>query len=489
MNFGHANQSYVNDEPDGTFHPFTLSEKDEFSEENVEKTEHQPESSLTMLFTITIPFFIAGFGMVGAGVLLDIVQDWDLYQNIHEIIILVPALLGLKGNLEMTLASRLSTQVNIGKIHDSKTIVSACFGNSVLIQLQSIIIGFLASFLAAIFEYAYTQSFTPSHLLILVTSSVATASLASLLLASIIMFIIIVSNKLNINPDNVATPIASSLGDLVTLAILSGVGTFLYANKTLIGIPIAIIVVYLLCIPVFAYICHKNEFVNETLYQGWVPIIVAMLISSGAGIILKSSVEIYPIVAIYQPVINGVGGNLVAIFASRLSTSIHRTSNRGEYPTWTPKSYLSYPYETFFGQNNPESKTVQILVLLILPGHVIFFFTLYLIKAEENDIVLTFSLVAFYLLIAFIQVIILFLICYWLVLLVWKLKKNPDNVCIPYLTALGDLLGVAFLLLAMHMVYLTGNESVRLETTREPFIDFNATSIISNATTAYEGLI
>jgi hypothetical protein len=58
------------------------------------------------------------------------------------------------------------------------------------------------------------------------------------------------------------------------------------------------------------------------------------------------------------------------------------------------------------------------------------------------------------------QVIILFLICYWLVLLAWKLKKNPDNVCIPYLTAMGDLLGVTFLLLAMHMVYLTGNKSV-----------------------------
>lgn len=77
-----------------------------------------------------------------------------------------------------------------------------------------------------------------------------------------------------------------------------------------------------------------------------------MLISSAAGIILKSSVEIYPIVAIYQPVINGVGGNLVAIFASRLSTSIHRTSTRGEYPSWTPKTLLNYPYETFFGKNS-----------------------------------------------------------------------------------------------------------------------------------------
>ncbi len=50
-------------------------------------------------------------GMVGAGILLNEVTDWDLYINITDIIVLVPALLGLKGNLEMTLAARMSTQV------------------------------------------------------------------------------------------------------------------------------------------------------------------------------------------------------------------------------------------------------------------------------------------------------------------------------------------------------------------------------------------
>ena len=38
-------------------------------------------------------------------------QHWEAFQHITEIFILVPALLGLKGNLEMTLASRLSTAV------------------------------------------------------------------------------------------------------------------------------------------------------------------------------------------------------------------------------------------------------------------------------------------------------------------------------------------------------------------------------------------
>lgn len=51
--------------------------------------------------------------MVLAGIVLDIVQHWSLFREVPETFILVPALLGLKGNLEMTLASRLSTQVSL----------------------------------------------------------------------------------------------------------------------------------------------------------------------------------------------------------------------------------------------------------------------------------------------------------------------------------------------------------------------------------------
>ena len=52
--------------------------------------------------------------MVLAGLLLDHVQHWKVFKEVPELFILVPALLGLKGNLEMTLASRLSTAANLG---------------------------------------------------------------------------------------------------------------------------------------------------------------------------------------------------------------------------------------------------------------------------------------------------------------------------------------------------------------------------------------
>lgn len=45
--------------------------------------------------------------------------------------------------------------------------------------------------------------------------------------------IVIHSRQLHINPDNVATPIAAALGDIVTLSILAGISSLLYPPKTI----------------------------------------------------------------------------------------------------------------------------------------------------------------------------------------------------------------------------------------------------------------
>lgn len=77
--------------------------------------------------------------------------------------------------------------------------------------------------------------------------------------------------------------------------------------------------------------------------------------------------------------------------------------------------------------------------------------------------------------------------CYYLVHLVWKLNKNPDNICIPLLTATGDFLGVSMLFLCFHLAYLAGNTS--LKTDKLPILlttlnNLNATDLLlSNSTT------
>lgn len=63
-------------------------------------------------------------------------QRWRVFIEVPEIIVLVPALLGLKGNLEMTLASRLSTEANLGNMDDSKEQWSMITANLILVQVS-----------------------------------------------------------------------------------------------------------------------------------------------------------------------------------------------------------------------------------------------------------------------------------------------------------------------------------------------------------------
>lgn len=76
-------------------------------------------------------------------------------------------------------------------------------------------------------------------------------------------------------------------------------------------------------IPFLGLIVWRNRHVKDLLFSGWTPIILAMVISSLAGILLESNVEEYKGVALLTPVLIGLAGNLGSIYASRISTSLH----------------------------------------------------------------------------------------------------------------------------------------------------------------------
>ena len=67
------------------------------------------------------------------------------------------------------------------------------------------------------------------------------------------VFVILVSRKVKINPDNIATPIAASLGDLTTLSLLAGVSMLLFrAIETQVWLAPTIIAVFLVLTPLWA---------------------------------------------------------------------------------------------------------------------------------------------------------------------------------------------------------------------------------------------
>lgn len=418
------------------------------------------EGSFSIALQVFIPYIIAGFGTVGAGMVLDVVQHTDVFVQVSEIFILVPSLLGLKGNLEMTLASRLSTQANLGNMDKKSEQWKMIGGNMALVQCQAIVVGFLASVVAMIMGWIPEGKFNIHHGLLLCASSVLTAAVASFVLGALMVFVILVSRKLKINPDNIATPIAASLGDLTTLSLLSGVSMLLYqAIGTQVWLAPTIIAVFLVLTPLWVYISVKNHYTNDVIYSGWTPVLSAMVISSVGGLILDYTVANYHGIAVFQPVINGVGGNLVAVQASRITTSLHMSGSKpGRLPSGALKGCPN-PGGAFCG-TTLNSRAARVLIALVIPGHLIFMYTISYMKAGHTSITWTFAL--FYLTAALLQVVILLYVCHWMIHFIWRLGDDPDNVAIPYLTAIGDLLGTAFLAVAFHLLYLVGDKDADL---------------------------
>ncbi|XP_076447863.1 solute carrier family 41 member 1-like isoform X2 [Babylonia areolata] len=365
------------------------------------EAEEEKETSLSILLQVLLPYLISGFGMVGAGMVLDVVQHSAVFVTVTELFILVPALLGLKGNLEMTLASRLSTQANLGNMDTLREKLKMIFGNMVLIQVQAIVVAFLASMIAMAIKWIPNGGFSLNHALLLCASSIFTASVASFILGSLMVGVVLLSRRMNINPDNVATPIAASLGDLTTLAMLAGVAALLFSA---IGshhwLSPTIIVFFFFLLPVWIILALKNKHTSDIVFSGWLPVVCAMVISLGGGYILESTVTKYHGFAVFQPVINGVGGNLVAVHASRISTYLHRRGSPGQLPASVKKGCAN-PFTFFFGKG-VKARAVRVLLMLVIPGHLIFIYTIYHMGAGHTSITILFDL--FYLSAALLQI-------------------------------------------------------------------------------------
>lgn len=143
-----------------------------------------------------------------------------------------------------------------------------------------------------------------------------------------ILLIVLFSN-LNLNPDNFATAVAASFGDIVTSWLLCCIGQYIFMHtvytpenvildgvKTSVAfyqqlrtpyLALAIIAALVLLFPIWVYYACKSKSTRVVLLGvgAWAPILVAMCISFVSGFFLRFGASMFAFMALFQPLING----------------------------------------------------------------------------------------------------------------------------------------------------------------------------------------
>ncbi|GAO46103.1 hypothetical protein G7K_0343-t1 [Saitoella complicata NRRL Y-17804] len=363
---------------------------------------------------------LALIGSIGAGILLDKIQSWNAFRRIEELFILVPILLNLKGCLELALAARLSTSAHLGELDIRRTRRSITLGNLALLQALSLAIGAIAGLWAFTLGYInkpHRESWFESALMI-VTSMVC-ASLSSVVLNSFMCMLVVLARMWCLDPDNIATPLAASLGDLITTIFLAVVSTALIAVfKT--WISTILLVLLLAAIPVFIVFVLRNPYVNDLILQGWIPVLGSMVIASASGVVLERYVVSYSQLPLFLPVLSGLAGNVGCIYASKLTTLLHYSST------------------------HPRLRAMAVpttLLILSIPIQLVFLCILWGLGLLEVGV--TFCLL--YLSVNVVVVFVALGLAHGITMVCWRRGWDPDNNALPLLTAIVDVVATASL--------------------------------------------
>lgn len=112
------------------------------------------------------------------------------------------------------------------------------------------------------------------------------------------------------------------------------------------------------------------------------------------GLVLDAAVGVFNGFVVFQPIINGIGGNLVSVQASKISTMLHQSSIIGIVPPHTDICESPWRALVNGGEQRqrmhsnanqklilflqifsvPYAKTARILILMSIPGQILFIF-------------------------------------------------------------------------------------------------------------------
>ncbi|WP_457751583.1 magnesium transporter [Thermococcus sp.] len=367
-------------------------------------------------FLLSFPalFLCLIFDFVGGAVLG---KNWDTIMSYFPILVFImPGLMDLRGNIFSALASRFTTKLHLGLIRDfndpevTTQIVMAILSS----KIPLIVLWIVGLFLI--------HNFIQNVIVLLMV--IASAIFIGVILGYGTAAITIFPFKRGYDPDLIAAPLISSLADLITmptmvyfaLLYLSHPGPFYLLSFTMLGI-----LIWLAFRARFKHE-HKRAFGELAAVIGAMALIET--VTGGLLVTYEKIINAVIIVSVMWPSVNDSMGNFGSIIAAKVSTKIHLEGVESVKSRETLYDFIS------------------LLILAPIIGYLTNLISMWVVihYIHRPATVLWHFVLGF-------PVVILTAMMIGLIVAVLAEKYNwdPDNVAIPVVTTLSDVIGTMFL--------------------------------------------
>jgi len=335
------------------------------------------------------------------------------------ILIILPGLMGLRGNIFGSMASRLTTMLHLGEMEVS--LKDERITKNVLLSMLLSLIPVLVLWFIGLIRVGNVLVAVPVLLIVLVSTIFTTFVLGySTALATVIPY------RRGVDPDTVAAPLVTSAADLITVPFLI---LFLLLYER---IPPVFYLSTLFAFGLFLLIALRAKMGerDRKIFREVLGILAALsAVSSISGNMLEHYSEIIYasiIFSVLYPPIADSTGNYGSIIGAKTSTRIHLGEIEGIMDRETIFDILMYFFTAF-----PIALLMNLIAIFVVR------ITL------KKSVSLLFSFIFYYPFLILLNMI----IAYYLARGFMKLGFDPDNVTVPAITTIADLTSVLFIVL------------------------------------------
>jgi len=369
-----------------------------------------------------------------AGIYLGSVRE--VLELIPGLMVLLPSIIDMRGNIAGVLASRLSSSMHLGEF--SIDFREGCtLGDNIR---ASFVVTVLIAFVLGAFAYIATSlsGLPVVGITDLVLISVISGVVSGLVVMGITLVIALLSYRYGLDLDMIAAPTVTTSGDIVTLPILVLSAVFVMGLSPPARLAIGVVAIVGAIIAIL-YTHRRPKRIGAIVRENLALLIPLSILGTVAGLTyslnLEELVTFAAFLILIPPFMGGLG-SIGGILGSRLSTGMHT----GELtPQFLPERdavhhfIISYLY------------TLILLPLLALIAHGAAVFMG--LNSPGLGMLVAISLVA--------GLIVMTLVngaAYVTASLSFRYGLDPDNFGIPVITSLIDLIGAAALVTAIGLL-------------------------------------